>query len=83
MSGSLEEQAVRVLATLNEILATAGSQMSRVVKLTVYVTDIAQWETVNRTCAQVFGDHRPARTVVPVKDLHYGCLIEIDAIAAL
>jgi 2-iminobutanoate/2-iminopropanoate deaminase len=83
VSGTLEEQTLRVLAALSEILGAAGSQMSRVVKLTVYVSDIAQWETVNRTCAQVFGNHRPARTIVPVEGLHYSCLIEIDAIAAL
>jgi 2-iminobutanoate/2-iminopropanoate deaminase len=83
VSGSLEEQTLRVLAALSEILRAAGSQMNRVVKLTVYITDIGQWETVNRTCAQVFGNHRPARTIVPVTGLHYGCLIEIDAIAAL
>jgi 2-iminobutanoate/2-iminopropanoate deaminase len=82
-SGTLEEQTLGVLTALSEILGAAGSGMSRVVKLTVYVTDIAQWETVNRICAGVFGNHRPARTIVPVNSLHYGCLIEIDAIAAL
>jgi 2-iminobutanoate/2-iminopropanoate deaminase len=83
VSGSLEEQTLRVLTDLGEILGAAGSEMSRVVKLTVYVKDIGQWEAVNRICARVFGNHRPARTIVPVSSLHYGCLIEIDAIAAL
>jgi enamine deaminase RidA (YjgF/YER057c/UK114 family) len=49
----------------------------------VYVSDIAPWGTVNSICAQIFGNHRPARTIVPVKDLHCGSLIEIDANATL
>jgi len=47
------------------------------------VTDIASWPRVNAVCADFFGDHRPARTIVPVPALHHGFLIEIDAVAAL
>jgi 2-iminobutanoate/2-iminopropanoate deaminase len=61
----------------------AGSDLSRVLKCTVYVTDIADWPEFNRLYAEVFGEHRPARAVVPVSPLHYGYRVEMDAIAAV
>ena len=45
--------------------------------MTVYVSDIGHWPTVNEVYAEIMGDHRPARAVVPVRDLHHGYLIEI------
>ena len=61
----------------------AGSGIDRVLKTTVYVSDIALWGRVNATYAAFFGEHRPARSVVPTRELHFGCLVEIDAIAAI
>jgi len=80
---SAGEQARAALANLAAILVAAGSSLHGVLRLTVYVSDIAYWPEINAVCAEVFGDHRPARTVVPTRDLHYGCLVEVDAIAAL
>jgi len=51
--------------------------------VTVYVSDITLWGRVNAVYARVFGDHRPARAVVPTRELHYGFQIEVEAIAAL
>lgn len=81
--GSIEDQTTRVLTSLDAILIASGSSMDRVLKLTLYVIDISDWGNVNGLCARAFGDHRPARTVVPVKELHHGCRIEIDAVASL
>jgi 2-iminobutanoate/2-iminopropanoate deaminase len=50
--------------------------------MTVYISDIDLWGRVNETYARVLGEHRPARAVIPTKELHYGFLIEIDAVAA-
>lgn len=80
--GSIEEQTDQVLANLAAILKASGSSMNRVVKTTVYVSDIADWAKVNAVYAKHFGAHKPARAVVPVPELHYGFKIEIDAIAA-
>lgn len=82
-SGSIEEQTELVLRNLAAILEAAGSGIDRVLKTTVYVSDIALWGRVNATYATFFGEHRPARAVVPTRDLHFGCLVEIDAIAAV
>jgi 2-iminobutanoate/2-iminopropanoate deaminase len=81
--GSIEEQAARALANLSAILDAAGSDLGHVLKTTVYVSDIALWDRVNAVYARCFGDHRPARAVVPTRALHHGFLIEVEAIAAL
>jgi 2-iminobutanoate/2-iminopropanoate deaminase len=80
---SIEEQTEQTLKNVAAILEAAGSDLQHVLKTTVYITDISLWGQVNEAYAKVFGEHRPARAIIPVKDLHYGFLIEIDAIAAL
>jgi 2-iminobutanoate/2-iminopropanoate deaminase len=80
--GSIEQQTEQVLRNVSEILKAANSDLSQVLKMTVYVSDINLWSAVNEVYARVMGYHRPARAVIPTRDLHYGFLIEIDAIAA-
>jgi 2-iminobutanoate/2-iminopropanoate deaminase len=80
--GSIEEQTEQALKNVSEILKAAGSDMNLVLKMTVFVTDIGLWERVNEVYSRVMGEHRPARAVIPSRDLHHGFLIEIDAIAA-
>jgi 2-iminobutanoate/2-iminopropanoate deaminase len=79
--GSIEEQTEQVLKNVEAILKAANSDFSRVLKMTVYVADIELWAAVNEVYARVLGEHRPARAVIPTGKLHYGFLIEIDAIA--
>lgn len=81
--GSVQEQTRLALRNVEQILLSAGSDLNHVIKTTAYVTDVELWGGVNEAYAEVFGDHRPARAVVPSRDLHYGCLVEIEAIAAL
>lgn len=82
-AGSVEEQTRLALRNIEQILLSAGSDLQHVIKTTAYVTDVELWGGVNQAYVEVFGDHRPARAVVPSRDLHYGCLVEIEAIAAL
>ncbi|MDQ3257295.1 MAG: Rid family detoxifying hydrolase [Acidobacteriota bacterium] len=81
--GSIDAQTRQVLDNISAILKASGSDLSRVLKMTVYVADIGSWDAVNRVYAEVMGDHRPARAVVPTSNLHYGFQIEIEAIAAV
>ncbi|MGE0128905.1 MAG: RidA family protein [Blastocatellales bacterium] len=81
--GSIEEQAEQTLNNVRAILQAAGSDLNRVLKMTVYISDISLWGKVNEVYTRVMGEHRPARAVVPVKDLHHGFQIEIEAIAAV
>ncbi len=80
--GPIEEQTEQALRNVSEILKAAGSGLDQVVQMTVYVSDIGLWGRVNAAYTRVMGDHRPARAVVPTRDLHYGYQIEIQAIAA-
>ena len=80
--GTIEEQTELALGNVGEILKAANSDLSRVLKMTVYVADIDLWEAVNTVYARVMGEHRPARAVVPTGELHHGFLIEIEAVAA-
>ena len=81
--GSIEEQAEQALANLAAILEASGSDLEHVLKTTVYISDIELWGRVNAVYARFFGRHRPARAVVPTKELHYGFQLEIEAIAAV
>ncbi len=76
-----EEQARQTLANLLAILAAAGSGPERVLKVTAYIAGVEHWPAFNKLFAEAFGAARPARAVVPVPGLHYGYLIEIDAVA--
>ena len=82
-TGSIEEQTQQALSNLAAILEAANSDLSHVVKTTVYLSDIELWSRINEVYAKFFDSHRPARAVVPTRELHFGFQIEIDAIAAV
>jgi 2-iminobutanoate/2-iminopropanoate deaminase len=77
-----EDQARQALANLLAVVRAAGSAPERVLKVNVYIVDIAHWPAFNAIYAEMFGDARPARAVIPVPELHHGYLVEVDAIAA-
>lgn len=79
--GSIEEQTQLAITNVAAVLEAAGSSLDRIIKTTVYVSDIDLWGRVNTVYAECFGEHRPARAVVPTRDLHFGCQVEIDAVA--
>lgn len=81
--GSIEEQTERTLRNVEAILLASGSDLAHLLKVTVYVADISLWGAVNTVYARILGEHKPARAIVPTKELHHGFLVEIDAIAAL
>jgi 2-iminobutanoate/2-iminopropanoate deaminase len=76
-----EDQARLVLKNISTALLAAGSDVSRLVQVRVYVTDIATWPAFNAIYADWAGEARPARAVVPVPQLHFGFQIEIEAVA--
>jgi len=82
-SGEIGEQTELALRNVEAVLKAAGSDLQHVLQMTIYVSDIELWGKVNEVYARVMGDHRPARAIVPVKDLHFDTKIEIQAIAAI
>jgi len=83
LTGSIEQQTEQCLRNVAAILKASGSDLSRVLRMTIYVSDMEHWPAVNTVYARVMGDHRPARAIVPVKELHYGFKIEIETTAAV
>lgn len=79
--GGLMEHAIQALTNIERVLAEAGLSRVDLVQCRVYVTDMSHWDEFNKIYAEFFGDHKPARAVVPVPELHFGCLIEIEAVA--
>jgi len=73
----------RVLANLNIVLSGKGLSLADVVKTTVFLKNFADFARMNTVYAEVFGDHRPARTTVEVSRLPLEALVEIECIAAL
>ncbi|MCT7378103.1 RidA family protein [Chelativorans salis] len=80
---SFESQAAQALYNMLAILKAAGGTPADLVKVTAYIVDVANWPRFNQVYAANLGDARPARTVVPVPELHYGYLVEVDAIAVI
>jgi reactive intermediate/imine deaminase len=84
MSGEpFEVQARQVLTNLKIIMEDAGLALESIARITAYLAGVDHWPSFNAVYAEIFKDHRPARTVVPVPALHHGVLIEIDAIAVI
>jgi reactive intermediate/imine deaminase len=79
---SFEEQVRVALDNVLAIVKAAGSGPDRVLKVTAFIVGVENWPAFNRIYAELFGEARPARSVVPVPSLHHGCLVEIEAIAA-
>lgn len=77
----IEEQTRQVLANLAAVLTAGGSSMDGVVKTTIFLTDIAEFATVNGIYAQSFSGEPPARSTVQVAALPLGALVEIEAVA--
>lgn len=78
---SLKDQTLAVLHKLSIILDEAGSSKEKVLQVRIYITDAKYWDEVNTIYAEYFGEHKPARCIVPVSALHFGCKIELEAIA--
>jgi 2-iminobutanoate/2-iminopropanoate deaminase len=79
----IEAQAKLVFSKMEQILLAAGSSKEKVLQVRIYIPDVELWDQVNAAYSDFFGTHKPARCVVPTGRLHYGCLIEVEAIAHL
>lgn len=79
--GGIKSQTKQVLQNMEYLLKLEGLDKKQVVMCRIYITDIALWDDFNDTYADYFGNHMPARVVVPVLPLYFGCNIELEAIA--
>lgn len=80
---SIAEQVRFALGNIEAIAACVGCDRRDVVKVTLYVADIRDWDVANQAYAEFFGDHRPSRSVIPLQELHLQAKVEIEAIVAV
>jgi enamine deaminase RidA (YjgF/YER057c/UK114 family) len=78
---SFDAQCASVFAQCEQILRAAGCGLDDVVQCTAYLAGVEHWPAFNTAYAGVFGDHRPARAVVPVPALHHDFLVEVQLVA--
>ncbi len=78
---TIEEQTKQALDNVLLLLSEAGSSKDDVLQMRIYVSDIRLWNKVNTIYCNFFGEHRPVRCIVAVNELHFGCFIEIEAVA--
>ena len=81
LEGSVHAQTERILANFEAVLAAAGSSLKNTVKLTVYLTNLKDFESLNEVLERHFVQNPPARAVVQVAALPRGASIEMDLIA--
>jgi 2-iminobutanoate/2-iminopropanoate deaminase len=80
---SIEDEVRQCMKNIETILQASGSDLQHILKVNVFIADISNWPVFNQVFAEIMGEHRPARIVVPCNQLNYGCGIEIDCIAAV
>ncbi|WDL98997.1 RidA family protein [Alicyclobacillus sp. ALC3] len=81
VTGGVDKQVRQVLANLDAVLTAAGLSRANVVKTTIFMTNLGDFQTVNEIYGEFFGDHRPARSTVQVAGLPRGAEVEIECIA--
>lgn len=80
---SIEEETEQALKNVAEIVRAAGGDVATILKVTIFVSDNALWGKINEVYANFFGDHKPARAIIPCAEFSFGLSLEIEAIAAV
>lgn len=80
---TIEEQTKRVLANISIVLAAVGLTLSNIVKTTVYLKDMNDFEGMNGIYEEIFAGHKPSRTTIAIKQNPLDALVEIECIAEL
>ena len=81
--GDIKEHTRLALNNVDRVLKAAGVRRDQVVFCRVYTPDVQYWGPINEVYAEFFGTHKPGRVIVSTTTLHFGCLVEIEAIAEI
>jgi len=79
--GGVREHMKKALVNMGRVLKAAGLTSDNVVQCRIYVAGMENWDDINEEYAAFFGEHKPARLVVSTNELHFGCMVEIEAVA--
>ena len=80
---SIQVETRQVLTNLSAVLEAAGSSLKQVIKVSVFVADISQFDAINEVYSEFFNESKPARALVEVSKLPKGVSIEVEAVAAV
>lgn len=83
VEGGIAAETKRALSNMELVLNEAGLTKDDVIMIRLYTSDVENWDVINDEYSKYLGTHKPARAVVPTRELHYGCLVEIEAVAAV
>ena len=83
MPEGIAGQTEQIFTNMRAILQAANSDLEHLVSVQVFIPDIEYWSIVNEIFARTLGNHKPARTIIPCNPLHYGALIEANAVAVV
>lgn len=83
INGDIVAQSTQVLENLKAILESVGSSLQKVIKTSVFLSDMEHFNALNEVYARYFGSHKPARSTIAVKSLPKNALVEIECIAIL
>ncbi len=83
ISTEITEQAQQVMKNLQAVLEEGGSNLNSVIKTTCFLTDMVDFAAFNEVYGSYFGDHKPARSCVAVKELPLNVRVEVEAIAVI
>lgn len=78
---TIEEQTILALQNAETILLESGSDKNHVIQVRLYISNINLWDQVNTAYIDFFQNHKPVRSVIPSRELHYGALIEVELLA--
>ena len=81
--GGFEAEMKQALTKLDSVLLAAGCDRNSVVMCRIYLSSMELWERANKVYSEFFGEHKPARIVLPVGTLNKNCQVELEAIAEL
>jgi 2-iminobutanoate/2-iminopropanoate deaminase len=83
ISGTIQQQTEQIFQNLKAILKAAGSNLDQIVKTTVFLVNLGDFQSMNEIYAKHVGEDRPARSTVEIAALPSGALVEIEAIATV
>ena len=81
--GDIKDHTRLALDNVDRVLKEAGVSRNDVVMCRVYTPDVNYWGPINEVYAEFFGEHKPARVIVSTTTLHFGCVVEIEAVAEM
>jgi reactive intermediate/imine deaminase len=83
VEGDIQQQARQVFANLQAVCEASGSDLSGIVKLNIFLTDLSNFAAVNEVMAELFQEPYPARAAIGVKELPMGAEVEMDGVVAI